>query len=117
MIGIPAVMLAADVPVVHTTGVNWASVITIIGAIVVIMSAVFALLAWYVTTRITGGIDKFRIEVVDKLDSRLIKVETTLEVIRKQGSGRRLDERGGNYSTVYRGTGNPRSNHGSYYGA
>lgn len=60
---------------VHTSGVNWQSVAAIVGAVVVAMSAVFGLIARVVSNQITGAINKFRIEVVDKLDRRLTRIE------------------------------------------
>ena len=67
-------MLAAAA--VHTAGINWASVLTIIGSIVACMSVVFAAIARLVTSAITTAIDKFRIEVVAKMESRLAILET-----------------------------------------
>lgn len=74
---VPMVAIASTAPV-HTTGVNWASVVTITAAVVVIMTTVFSIVARYITSRIGGAVDRFRIEVVDKLDTRLTSVETTL---------------------------------------
>lgn len=66
---------------VHTTGINWVSVSTIVGSIVVLMSAILSIVAWYIATKITSAISRLRIEVVDKLDTRLSVVEATLKAI------------------------------------
>ena len=70
-------------PDVHTTGINWDSVVTIVASVVVIMTTVFGLLARYVATKIAGAVDKFRIEAFDPLESRVSAVEN------KQGIPRR----------------------------
>lgn len=81
MLGIPMVDIASGVQTVHTTGVNWSSVVTITSAVVVLMTAVLGLTAKYISSRITSSIDRFRIDVVSKLDTRLIQVETKLDNI------------------------------------
>lgn len=60
---------------VHTSGVNWESVLAITGAIIVIAGPILGLLAWYVTTRVTGAINLFRLDVIDKLDRRISRLE------------------------------------------
>jgi hypothetical protein len=61
---------------VHTSGVNWESVIAIVGGVVTIMTVIFGLFARYVSNSITGSIDRFRIEVIQKLDRRITVLET-----------------------------------------
>ena len=61
--------------VVHTTGINWESVGTIIAATVAAMSFIFGLSARYVSGRITTAIDKFRIDVISKMDTRISILE------------------------------------------
>jgi hypothetical protein len=74
-------VLAANV---HTTGVNIESVITIVGGTVVILTAIFGLFARWISGRITGAIDKFRIDVVFQLDTRLTKLESITTATRKR---------------------------------
>lgn len=69
---------------VHTVGINWDSVLTIVSAVVVIMTAVFSVLARYVAMKITGSIDKFRIESFDPLESRVTQVEARQGVTRRR---------------------------------
>lgn len=81
-------VLAAQV--VHTTGINWASVLTIILTVVTLVSFIVGFTSRYLGNRITGSIDKFRIEVVSQLDTRLTKVEEQLNAVRNQRpTGRR----------------------------
>lgn len=61
---------------VHTIGVNWESVVAIIVGVVTIMTVVFGLFARYVSGQITGSIDRFRLEVIQKLDRRITVLET-----------------------------------------
>jgi hypothetical protein len=56
---------------VHTVGVNWESVFAICG----ILSCVFGILAAYISARVTGAIDKLRIEVISKMETRLSLLE------------------------------------------
>jgi hypothetical protein len=63
--------------VMHTTGVNWES----IGTLLACITAVFGVLARLITLAITRAIDRFRIEVVDKLDKRMIAIETDVEFL------------------------------------
>jgi phage-related protein len=72
-------MFLAD-PAVHTTGVNWVSVITITCTIAVVVGGLFAYVARHVTnsvTRtITAAINNFHLSVVSVLTTRLTVVET-----------------------------------------
>lgn len=60
---------------VHTAGINWESVGTIIAATVAAMSFVFGVFARYVSGRITAAIDRFRIDVISKMDVRISILE------------------------------------------
>lgn len=60
---------------VHTVGVNWESVGTIIAATVAAMSFIFGLFARYISGRITAAIDRFRIDVISKMDVRISILE------------------------------------------
>jgi len=60
---------------VHTSGINWESVGTIIAAVVAAMTFVLGLFARYVSGQITGAIDKFRIDVIARLDTRITILE------------------------------------------
>lgn len=77
-------LVVAATPVVHTTGVNWVSVATITGAVVILMTTVLGFTAKYIASKITASISQLRIEVVDKLDTRLSIVETTLQSINRK---------------------------------
>ena len=77
-------MLADTIQTVKTTGVNWTSVVTIVCSTIVALSVVFGFLTRMLSGRITGAIDKFRIEVVSQLDLRLTAVESRLNDIRNQ---------------------------------
>jgi hypothetical protein len=68
-------MIALVAETVHTSGINWESITTIIGSIVVIMSAVFTAIARYVTSKVTTAINDFRVDVIAKMDERLVKLE------------------------------------------
>lgn len=72
---------------VHTIGINWASVLTIVSAVVVIMTAVLGVLTRYVASKVTGAIDKFRIDVFDPLEGRVTAVEARQGV--RRGGRRR----------------------------
>ena len=78
-------VIAATTPVVHTTGVNWISVLTITLTIVTLLSIILGLVSRVLANRITGAIDKFRIDVVTQLDTRLTRVEAKLESIKVTG--------------------------------
>lgn len=60
---------------VHTSGINWESVGTIIAAVVAAMTFVLGAFAKYVSGQITGSIDKFRIDVIARLDTRITILE------------------------------------------
>ena len=60
---------------VRTSGINWESVGTIIAAVVAAMTFVLGLFARYVSGQITGSIDKFRIDVISRLDTRITILE------------------------------------------
>jgi len=66
---------------VHTSGINWASVLTITGSVITVVTIVFGFIARLVSNQITSAINKFRIEVVTKLDIRLTHVEQKLDDI------------------------------------
>lgn len=59
----------------HTVGINWPSVLTIICAIVGAVAIIFAGIAKVVTNAVTNSIDKFRIEVIAKMETRLSILE------------------------------------------
>lgn len=82
-------IVASTPPVVHTTGVNWASVTTIIVGITLVMTTILGVLAKYIANRVAGSINQLRIDVVDKLDTRLSVVEKTLELISRNNPDRR----------------------------
>jgi hypothetical protein len=67
---------------VHTTGVNWESVIAIVASTIVILSAMIGAFAKIISDRITSAINRFRLDVVNQLDNRLTAVETKLNDIR-----------------------------------
>lgn len=78
--------MAVLTPVVHTTGINWDSVAAIVGIVSGVI-ATFAIIAgWlgrmfakYITTQITGSINRFRIEVVATLEHRLTHLEDMVD--------------------------------------
>lgn len=61
--------------VVHTEGVNWELVTTLVTTIVGLLTVIFGLLARYVSARITTAIDKFRIQVMEQMDKRVTILE------------------------------------------
>lgn len=67
------------VTTVHTTGINWESVLTIVGAVCVILTTLGTYVARYVAGNVTTAINNFKIDVVAKLDTRLTTVETKLD--------------------------------------
>ena len=75
--------LAAATSVVHTTGVNWQSVLTITGSIVTLLTILGALVGRYIANRITAAIATFQNAVVSKLDTRLTIVETKLDTLNR----------------------------------
>jgi hypothetical protein len=66
---------------VHTTGVNWQSVLVIVASVVTIVSILGASIGHYVADRVTGAINAFQIAVVSKLDTRLTAVEEKLDTL------------------------------------
>lgn len=74
--------LAQTVSTVHTTGINWESVFTIIGSIVTVLAIVGALATRTIGNKITAAIHEFQITVINKLDTRLTQVEDKLDDIR-----------------------------------
>jgi hypothetical protein len=68
-------MFIEAVTAVHTTGINWASVTTIVASILGGMSIIIGIFAKLISNQITGGINKFRIDVVNSLDTRLTILE------------------------------------------
>jgi hypothetical protein len=64
---------------VHTTGINWASVLTIVCAVVGALAVIFGAMARWIAKSlegaITAAIDKFRIEVVSTLATDLAVVK------------------------------------------
>jgi hypothetical protein len=68
------IALVTQLPV-HTVGINWSSVLTIVGSVVVIMSTVLGFLAKLITVAITKAIDKLRIDVIDGMEKRLSLLE------------------------------------------
>jgi hypothetical protein len=69
---------------VHTTGVNWESVATITGVLVVILTAILGLFAKWIAAQITGAIDRFHLNVITVLDKRLSALELTVNATRKR---------------------------------
>jgi predicted cation transporter len=82
---------------VHTTGINWESVTTIIVGIVTTISIIGGLFIKYLSQQIKDGIvsaiDRFRIDVINKLDLRLTTVESKLDNIRQEQTQVRVDLR------------------------
>lgn len=78
-------MIIEAVQTVHTSGVNWASVLTIVCSLVAAMGIVFGFLAKWITTSlnrtITDSINVFRISVVSELANRLTVVETKVDLL------------------------------------
>lgn len=64
------------VSTVHTSGVNIESVVIIVSSCCVIMSFVVGAFAKVVAKAITGAIDKFRLDVIAKLETRITILET-----------------------------------------
>lgn len=75
--------------VVHTTGINWEATIAIVASVVTVMSIVLGVFVRWVAAQITGAINKFRIDVVSQLDTRLTRVETKVNDIGERQQGRR----------------------------
>jgi hypothetical protein len=64
---------------VHTEGINWESVAAIVSIVITVVGGIFGIIARMVSNRITTAIDRFRIEVVGQLDTRLTRVEEAVE--------------------------------------
>jgi hypothetical protein len=64
---------------VHTSGINWASVLTIVCSIVGALAIVFGFItrfaAKYISREITASIDKLRVEIVSKMETRISLLE------------------------------------------
>jgi hypothetical protein len=60
---------------VHTSGINWETVGTLIGSIIAAVTLIFGFFARYISNRITASIDRFRIDVIAKMDTRLTVLE------------------------------------------
>jgi hypothetical protein len=72
-------MLWLSEAAVHTTGINWASVLTIICSVCVVVGGLIVWVSKQISNNIaiavTSAIDKFHLAVVNVLDTRLTKVE------------------------------------------
>jgi hypothetical protein len=77
-------MFLADA--VHTTGINWESVSTIIVGVItglaIICGAFTRYLGKIISSTVTSAIDRFRVEVVSALDVRLARVEEKVDNVR-----------------------------------
>jgi hypothetical protein len=85
---------------VHTAGINWASVLTIISSTVVALSIVlgFAIrfFAKYIANQVTTAIDKLRLDVLAAMDKRIAVLEATdkrnrTRIIRAKAKAKRND--------------------------
>jgi hypothetical protein len=80
--------VAYAITTVHTSGINWESVATIVVSVVVSLSTIFGLIARsmakYVASHIATSIDRFRIDVVSALADRV----ASLEASRRRNRGR-----------------------------
>jgi hypothetical protein len=81
-------MITEAVTTVHTSGINWPSVVAIVSGTVVFLSIIVGAFAKIISDRITNAINKFRIDVINQLDNRLTAVETKLNDIRNTQKGR-----------------------------
>lgn len=61
--------------------VDWAPVLTVMVSILTVASLVLGFFARMVGNQISGSINKFRIEVVNELETRLARVEQRLSDI------------------------------------
>jgi hypothetical protein len=84
LLGLDAVtgFLLAVTPVVHTTGINVSATIAIVASVVTIMTVVFGVLARSIGNQITRAINELRIEVINKLDIRLTRLEVIANATR-----------------------------------
>lgn len=78
-------MIIEAVAAVHTTGINWASVLTIsatvIGALGIIIAGCSKYISKQLTHAITDAIYKFQISVVNVIATRLAVVETKVDLL------------------------------------
>jgi hypothetical protein len=78
-------MLAEVVQTVHTSGVNWASVLTIVCSLVAALGIIFGAIAKYVTSSLTRStaeaIQRFQLSVVSTLATRLSVLETKVDLL------------------------------------
>jgi hypothetical protein len=74
---------------VRTTGINWESIAVIAGSVAAVMSLIIGAFAKWISNQITGAINKFRIEVISQMDTRLTSVETKVSDI-QSNTRRRL---------------------------
>lgn len=84
-------MLAGTTTVVHTTGINWESVATIVAAVVGALTALITIVGRYLSNRITGAIDKFRVDVIGRMDTRISLLEQQVFGQPRNGRRRRGD--------------------------
>jgi len=70
---------------VHTSGINWASVLTIICSVCAIVGGIIVFVSRQISNNIavavTTAIDRFHLAVVTVLDTRLTKVEGKQDVM------------------------------------
>jgi len=59
----------------HTNGINWASVVTLVGSVAVTMSIIIGVFAKVISNQITGAINKLRIDVISDLYLRITALE------------------------------------------
>lgn len=63
--------MGMTIQTVHTTGINWASVLTITCSVIVALSIILGFIvragAKYIANRITGSIDEFSIKVIQPM--------------------------------------------------
>jgi hypothetical protein len=73
-------MIAATLATVHTSGINWPSVLTIVFGSVATLSIILGFLlrftGRYISDKITGAIDRLRIDVILEMDRRVVVLET-----------------------------------------
>jgi hypothetical protein len=67
-------MILAEITT-HTSGINWESVGTIVAAVVAFITLALSIIGRLVTNKITGSIDKFRIDVISRMDVRISLLE------------------------------------------
>jgi hypothetical protein len=73
-------MTAETLATVHTAGINWPSVFTIVFGSVATLSIILGFLlrftGRYISDKITGAIDRLRIDVILEMDRRVVVLET-----------------------------------------